>query len=221
MQRPLCFIILLVFFQILMVSPALAANDITMDGGFGDWSGQANVYDSLNGLLLTDDIYYFYWATNEGDSSLYFMIQRYSWGSWLDWIPATFYVYLDINDNGSYSDTTDRYLRIYYDPDDGSADITVYTGKNKTVRSYSGFWGQTSYSGTGNKVEFMATMADLGLYPAQTIRMYAASSSDTTASVQWSPIPIMPYWLLVAVFVIGLTGLSIIINKKRNLFRSV
>ncbi|MGE5392048.1 MAG: hypothetical protein ACM3PE_13400 [Deltaproteobacteria bacterium] len=215
MRKQFCSIILLVFLQMVIVTPAFAANQITLDGSFNDWSGQAYLYDSLNGLFLSDDINYFYWATNEGESNLYFMIQRWSWGSWFDWIPATLYVHLDINANGSYSDTTDRYIRVDYDPSDGSSDVTVYTGKGKYVNSYSGNWGQTSYSGTGNKVEFKASMSDLGMYPAQSIIMYASSSSDSTSSVQWSPIPIMPIWLLITIFGVGLTGALIMFKKRR------
>ena len=218
MKRKPIWVALIMGCMLLLPLPANAASNITVDGNFNDWDGQPSMSDPVDGFHSYEDIIKFSWATNDGDSTLYFMIQRKAWGVFIDWIPVTFYLYLDINDNGRYHDAADHCLSVYYSPSNGLVSVTDYNGKGKILSSYSGYWGQSSGIGTGNKVEFKATMAQLGLYPAQSIRMYVRTSSDWVPSfgdIQWSPIPIMPNWLLAAIFIAGLTGAIIMIRKRR------
>lgn len=80
-------------------------------------------------------------------------------------------------------------------------------------------WGGALPRG-GTQCEFYATMNDLGMYPAQPIRMYAESvvlppdRVPNNGDIQWSPIPIMPTWALAALFVAGLAAAIIIIKRR-------
>lgn len=73
----------------------------------------------------------------------------------------------------------------------------------------------------GSKCEFSVPMDDLGMYPAQPIRMRVWSlvfwpdRVPDHGDIQWSPIPIMPVWVLAAIFVACLAAGVIIIKKRR------
>lgn len=223
-QRDKIIIFLIIFiFGLCIPEPVLAAS-IVLDGSFADWDGQPSMTDpAYDTNYDSEDIIKFYWATNANEQYLYFMIERRSQGYPDDMFPATYRVYFDINDNGNYNDNHDRYVVVDYDPFDGSVDVSVYTRKGRYISSYSGNWGQ-SYFWAGNKAEFRVPMSDLGIIPpSQTIRMYATGyfSGDRVpngySDIQWSPIPIMPNWLLIVVSAIAITGAIIIIRKKRSI----
>ncbi|NLX03393.1 MAG: hypothetical protein GXY40_12840, partial [Syntrophomonadaceae bacterium] len=56
------------------------ASPITLDGKFADWDGQACMNDRAYDSNPSGDILKFYWATNDNESNLYFMIERRGWG---------------------------------------------------------------------------------------------------------------------------------------------
>lgn len=210
--------------MLLLPVPALAANDIILDGRFSDWNGQASLDDPQGDVLITD-IAKFSWATNDNASNLYFMIQRYISGySILDRLNSVYKVYFDINNNGNYGDPGDRYLSVTYNPVNGRVDVNLCNPNGTTIKSYYGTWGEASSNGAGSRAEFSVSMEDLGMYPAQPIRMYATGTGifgfndrvPDKGDVQWSPISIIPTWALPIVFVIGL-GVAIMIFKKRRM----
>ncbi|MGE5392049.1 MAG: hypothetical protein ACM3PE_13405 [Deltaproteobacteria bacterium] len=213
-------ILCLIIFVFGLPRTVLAGSPITLDGNFDDWIGQPSMADPAEGSDWdSDDIVKFSWATNDNEEMLYFMIERNK-TDWCD-MPATYYVYFDINNNGNYRDNHDRYVEVDYDPWDGSVNVNVYDRKGRRLSSYGGTWGESS-SRVGYKAEFRVPMNTLGIIPpSQTIRMYALSwfSEDrvpNSGDIQWSPIPIMPNWLLAAIFVAGLVGAIIIIRKRRT-----
>lgn len=59
-------------------SRGLAASPIVLDGQFGDWLGKARLEDGYGDTKHHwDDVRYWYWATNDGQSAIFFMVQRY------------------------------------------------------------------------------------------------------------------------------------------------
>lgn len=209
-------IALLVLCTVMLINPssAYATNDIQIDGDFDDWDGQAHVTDPYDTPVPWDDIVKFSWASNDGDERLYFMFQHRK-ALWEN-ENAHYTLHLDINDNGIYHNGHDRYLVIdYYET--GYVGVKLYSGNDKFLKYYSGFWGELGLKGT--KCEFSVSMNDLGIYPAQSIRMFVHSYSDRvpdSGDIQWSPIPILGKVGLGLVFVAGL-GMAVISIKKRKL----
>ncbi|NLW91915.1 MAG: hypothetical protein GXY34_10015 [Syntrophomonadaceae bacterium] len=196
----------------------MAVGAIVVDGNFNDWVGQPSLADPVDGgFIAIDDITRFGWATNPNEERLYFMIERKTYLLHKLW-PAHFILYIDGNDNGNYGDKHDYYIDIEYKPLLGSVDVDVYDRKGKPVASYIQNGGQIAGV---DKVEFSVPMTDLGIIPpSQTIRMYVVGveSHDRVPNggdIQWSPIPIMPSWLLATIFVAGLIGAVIILKKRR------
>lgn len=57
---------------------ALAATPIDIDGEFSDWSGKAHLVDPMRDTKHHwDDVRYWYWATNDGESTIFFMVERF------------------------------------------------------------------------------------------------------------------------------------------------
>lgn len=208
-------------------SVALAADPIVMDGQFADWEGQAVMPDPARDALPSADILNFYWGTNSDEKKLYFMIARRGWGENPDPIPSLYRVYLDMSDNGHYNNGNDRFMDISYNPFiNGIVTVALYKGNdhgrgNKLIKFYSGNWGESNSYG-GQKCEFYANMADLGMSPGQPIRMYVESFSllsgdrcPDSGDIQWSPIPILGWWGLPFLLAAGLI-FGVYKIRKRN-----
>jgi hypothetical protein len=196
------------------------ASPITLDGKFGDWEGQAYMDDPAYDANASGDIVKFYWATNDGDSNLYFMIERRGWGEIIDLLPIEYRLNLDISDNGIYHNDNDRYLLIRYHPFlGGLVVVDLYKGNGSFIKSYSGYWGESTTRG-GRKCEFSVSMEDLHMFPAQPIRMYVESHHiindrcPNKGDIQWSPIPIMPLWALISIFAAALLAGTYFIRKR-------
>lgn len=207
---------------ILWCNPVYAA-DIQLDGNFDDWQGKTSISDSLYDSFPSGDIVRFYWATNEEDSDLYFMIERQGYGENPDPFPTTYRLNLDINDNGIYHNGIDRYALITYNPFlNGWVTVSVYKGNSQIIRMYSGNWGERGRDG-GQKCEFSISSEDLSNYPGQSMRMYVTSFNfindrvPDTGDIQWSPIPILGMWGLGIVFILGLTAAAISIKRRKAL----
>ncbi|MGS0765339.1 hypothetical protein [Syntrophomonas curvata] len=207
-------------FLFILPSGVFASSTITLDGQFDDWEGQASIADPAYDSNPSGDILKFYWATNDDDSNLYFMIERRGWGNIDDPLPTVYRLNLDLSDNGIYHNGNDRYLLIHYHPFlDGLVSIDLYKGNGKYMKSYSGEWGECTPRG-GRKCEFGVSMDDLHMFPAQSIRMYVQSYNlindrcPDNGDIQWSPIPIMPLWALIAIFTAVLLAGTYIIRKR-------
>lgn len=212
---------LLVLLLLLLAAPVrgvLAASPITLDGQFDDWEGQAYMDDPAYDAFVNGDIVKFSWATNDDDSNLYFMIERA--GTDKTNILARFYLYFDINDNGNYNDRADYYLAVNYSPlFNGLVNLSLYKQRGGLVSSYSGNWGETAWEG-GSRCEFKADMEKMGMSPGQPIRMYLESRfgqrdrCPDSGDIQWSPIPIMPLWALITIFLAALLTGTYFIRKR-------
>ncbi len=222
------FMQLLIMLSLLLVFPAAAyASDIQLDGSFADWEGQASMSDSYyDAFCPEDDIIKFSWATNANDDNLYFMLQNRNQNLFSG--ISHYNVHIDTNDNGQYGGN-DYYLAVDYYPFSGLVTVSVFRGNGHLINQYSGHWGAID----GSKCEFYVSMDDIGLYPAQSIRMYAHSWYEYTqhnnhhhlwtdrvpdsGDIQWSPIPILGKWVLGAIFILALVVLSISIKRKQAL----
>lgn len=215
---------LLVLLLLLLAAPVsgvLAASPITLDGQFDDWEGQAFMDDPSYDAFVNGDIVKFGWATNDDDSNLYFMIQRRDWENKGDnGIPTHFHIYFDMNDNGNYGEKADRYLAIHYHPMlDGRVSLHLYKQKGGKITDYNDYWGESALEG-GSRCEFYVDMEELGMYPGQPIRMYVESRyghgdrCPDNGDIQWSPIPIMPLWALITIFVAALLTGTYFIRKR-------
>lgn len=173
---------------------ALAVPSLTLDGKFNDWTGRTNMWDSYWDSSDDQDIYYLYWGTNEGESNLYYMVQRYA--PWDEYSQVTYTLRFDINDNGKYNDTVDRRAVITYQPykRNGYVTVRVYTAAGALITTISGYWGESARN-LGRKCEFNVSMSSLGIYPAQPIRFYITSNGypadrvPDSGDIQWSPVP--------------------------------
>ncbi|PKM76543.1 MAG: hypothetical protein CVU90_12025 [Firmicutes bacterium HGW-Firmicutes-15] len=208
---------------ILLIYPCTAfAANIQIDGNFDDWQGKASIADPTYDAFPSGDIVKFYWATNEGDSNLYFMIDRLGFGEHNDPLPVTYRLNLDINDNGIYHNGIDRYALITYAPFlDGLITVMVFKGNDQWINYYIGNWGEGGRDG-GQKCEFSIQSDDLSNYPGQSLRMYVTSYGliedrvPDTGDIQWSPIPILGTWVLGGIFVLGLIFASIKIVRNKT-----
>jgi hypothetical protein len=181
------------------VPVVFGAGSITLDGAFADWSGQSCISDPPDDAAGPDtDILQFCFATNAGDSSAYFMIQR---SDKQGGKPLNLTIYFDTDNNGVYTDAGDTSAQIYYKPKNTSSEVQVtYAGG-----SASGDWGEDTTEG-GMRVEWSVPFSSMGIAPGQAIRMYVVSwqgsaVSDGTDEVQWSPANALG-WILLAVLLV-------------------
>jgi hypothetical protein len=213
-------IALLGLFVLTLTAGAFAASPIILDGQFNDWKGQAYMSDPAEDAQK-GDILNFYWATNDNDSNLYFMIERLAGEKESDTgQPVNYYLYFDINDNGDYKEKSDCYLSITYHPrQNGHVELALFRQKGGKITDYNGYWGESEQEG-GSRCEFKVNMDDLGMYPGQPMRMYVVSDyghgdrCPDSGDIQWSPIPIMPLWALITIFVVALLTGTYLIRKR-------
>lgn len=189
--------------------------DRELDGSFDDWQGQAFLSDMEGDGPSHNDFKKISWATNENESSLYFMIERFAGFSRNSRLDAR--MFFDINGNGSYEDLIDKYVELSYYPDNGQVNARIYTVDGRLKGAYSGQWGEKSSAG-GNRLEFSLPMEDLRVYPAQSIRFYITDISGQRldrlpdqGDIQWAPFPVFfksrfsiglacLIWLVITVF---------------------
>lgn len=202
---------------------ALAAN-IVVDASFGDWTGQPFIADPVgdSGQPRTD-LRALYWATNPGDSTAYFMVQRtFSGGNGGQRV--VYRLQVDTNCNGSTTEAVDRVVQISYNPTNvaGIATMIVYTGAGLPIAGAGGVWGDaaTGSPNGGTRVEFGVPFSDLGLSANQTICFWLTThqnasqttADDTSASVQWAPVPALGYPLLFVV----VTGVGVYVWRRQE-----
>jgi len=210
-----CLIFVLLFLTFPVNSWRLQS--LNLDGKFDDWQERAFLADDQVGAFSNKDIKTIFWSTNVNEQKLYFMVERY--------VPKeadsvlTCRVYFDINNNGNYEDSIDKYAEVTYNPDkDDSGEVVVrlYSVAGKQLATYQGAWGEGRYDG-GKRFEFAIPMSDLNLYPAQPIRFFFSSVGSKAdrlpnqGDILWSPFPIITksslsiaigfsFWLVVTLF---------------------
>lgn len=171
--------------------------DCQLDGKFSDWRGRAHLSDAEGDGHLGNDIKEVFWATNENDSCLYFMIARYSAEPASS--PLDCRIFFDINGNGKYTDRIDKYAEITYRPrnqDRGDVNVSLYTVAGELKGKYSGIWGEGIKPGA-NRFEFSIPMEELQLYPGQAMRIYLGDTSGhfdrlpDKGDIQWAPFPLV------------------------------
>ena len=200
-----------------LLEPRMLLDGLVIDGQFSDWAGQINFSDpGGDGPTPNTDMLTLYWGTNTGESFLYWMIERQSVVSGN---PRVYYfIFLDINQNGSSSDEVDRIVQVLYDPqrDTSSVTMTVMTGTNTVISESSGDWGDSIAEG-GARCEWRASFEDLGIDVHQPFDMRAGAGANSGyANVDmlpppgdpplgWDPVPVLGWpWLaaLVTGFII-------------------
>jgi uncharacterized membrane protein len=186
--------------------PALAAGPIVVDGQFSDWDGQAYLDDPIGDAHIpSTDIARFYWATNPGDGTAYFMFQRAQ-----EHEPrgVLYLLWVDTDNNGQYGEPQDRLVLVLYHAQNGDSVVlvTVLTGTGQAIRTYGGDWGDSREEG-GTRCEFGVSFDDLGITAGQAIRMFLQSApggqgnlisdrAPDAGDVQWSPVDALGYGLL-------------------------
>ena len=208
--------VLLIFLIVWLFPPgSIFVPDCELDGSFEDWQGRTFLSDVEGDGCSHNDFKKISWATNENESSLYFMIERFAAFSGKNRLDAR--MFFDINANGSYEDLVDKYVDLSYYPNNGQVNARIYTVDGRLKGTYSGQWGEISSAG-GSRFEFSLPMDELRVYPAQTIRFYITDISGTQlgrlpdqGDIQWSPFPVYfqsrlsiglacLIWLLLTVF---------------------
>jgi hypothetical protein len=209
---------------LLVVGVAHAAGPITLDGVFDDWAGQASISDphgdAANGPT---DIRSFSFATNPGDPSLYFMAERWERAKGT----ISYRLYLDMDNNGSYTDPADRFIVVDYKElkSRSQVDVTLYDGSGNFLSALAKNenWGDSEDTG-GTRVEWGVSVTDLGMTSGQTIRMTLQSMdgdavSDSTDEVQWSPADALGWPILIAILVGGSVWMAY--RRKRQAEKQV
>lgn len=192
------------------------AEDPAVDGVFADWAEQGHVNDPTGDGTPNTDIVAFYFWTTPNQERCYFMMQRVPPQSGN---PAVFYgIFLDTNNNGTYTDPTDRMLLIYYNPrqNDSEVSLTVLSANGQVISQSGGDWGESMAEG-GSRVEWSVSFQDLGIYAHQTVNMFAMAAQSRnlqnadrvpdSGDITWTPIPALGLAALIAVvaIAIGLT----------------
>jgi hypothetical protein len=202
--------ILAVSMAMIVITPVRAQSGaIVLDGQFTDWIGQPSVPD-VEGDARNNhsDLAAFYFTNNPDQDYLYFMAERWNPGS----EGMELRLFIDTNNNGTYSETTDRLIDISYHPNQGGRTyVDLFDGQGAYLSqiAYQMNWGEP---GKGRRVEWGVTFTDLGISPNQTIRMLLVSNhgtqlSDSVAEVQWSPANALGWWLLLLLVAGGLCWL--------------
>lgn len=201
--RPACrlaCLLTLTFVLTSLVIPgvALAAGEVVMDGEFEDWEGQAYLPDPYDDTKHHwDDVRYWYFATNDGVSSLYFMIQRYEHsgqhqekdnritdddpayaipaeagiheGKDKDKKQVHYTIFVDLDNDGRFSESHDATIYCaHYPKYGGLALVVVFSPAGYHL--YTGMWGDPDIEG-GRRVEFPVPFSYLGIETGQCIRM--------------------------------------------------
>lgn len=202
---------------------------ITIDASFSDWSGQAFITDPFDDQTDRDhkhDLHEFYWANNLNEEVNYHMIKRHT----KDGDPfdgdngqdkeGKFILFIDGNNNGVFTDPSDRKIEIKHEPRNGGrVKVKVRRADNDGVISDSGWnnWGETEGEG-GLRLEFAIDWDDLGISLGDVIRMYVVSYKGKVGNpdgkdrlpdsgdVQWSPASIFGPILLAII-----TGFGIVV----------
>ncbi len=190
--------------SILAISPVRAAGLIVLDSLFNDWVGQAYVTDPSGDGNNGTDFTKFYFATNPGVSTLFFMLER---------LPSDQQIIIwqsfDMNNNGIFNEPEDRLVQVTYEPkkNNSKVDVTVYTGTNQFIAQIANNtdYGESKNEG-GKKVEWGVPMGLLGMTPGQTINIGltvapeenegGAISDSLNTPVQWSPANALGWALL-------------------------
>jgi len=195
-KRTLLIIVVLIFIIIIFPPGTLFMPNCVLDGKFNDWQGKAYLSDTSGDAEDSHDISRLYYATNENDEKLYFMLQRTHFLQ--EKTSMHWRLYFDINCNGSYDDRADKYADLYFLPDDnesGEVEVCLYTSRGKHKGTYSGVWGEGMKNGAVS-FEFAIPMKDLGVYPAQSLRFYLQGLGELPELVpdkgdnQWAPFPV-------------------------------
>ncbi|MEN6351460.1 MAG: exosortase family protein XrtG [Syntrophomonas sp.] len=196
--------------------------DCNLDGKFNEWRGRAHLGDTEGDGHLGNDLKDVFWATNENDTHLYFMVERYSFDPASS--PLDCKIFFDINGNGRYTDRIDKYAAVSYRPqnqDRGDVYVYLYTIAGDLKGKYNGIWGEGTGAGA-NRFEFSIPMEDLQLYPGQAMRFYVCDASGhfdrlpDKGDNQWAPFPLVhksPSAIALA-FIIWL-GITIFFHKNR------
>lgn len=193
-------------------SPASAVDPIVLDSVFTDWSGEANITDTNTGNCA-EDISAFWWADNSNEDFAYWRVDRPTCSN----KDVTYVVYVDTNNNGTFTENVDREVVVDYDGLAASSDVGVTVRFADTDATISQLLAQDlgeSDAEGARSVEFRASFADLGIVANQTIRMYVESfryqapqSKDLapdTGDIQWSPVNVLGYATLAALGLIGI-----------------
>lgn len=212
---------------------------IVLDSNFADWSGKSNIADPSGDQSGSSrrDIAALYWANNIDEGVNYHMIERHTEnGQPFDGDngqsnSARYILYIDTNNNGSYSDPADRRAIISYDPknSEGRTKVKVYPANSNSKIADSGWndWGETRGEG-GLRVEFPLDWNDLGISFGGVIRMYAVSydgssnspdirdrAPDGNADIQWSPASVLGPLLLGAAGAFGIVFIWFLSRRRR------
>lgn len=205
---------------LIIPTPALAAGIITLDGSFGDWSGQPCIGDPVGDASSdSNDLTNFCFVSDQTDEIAFFFIERLKDTN----KPLNFTIFLDINDDGDYTDAVDRLIRGNYNANQNNTkvDVDLYDGQDVFLKEIAKGvdWGENGRNGA-SKVELGVSFADLGIAPGSTvaISMFTASTQggavdDGSLEVQWTPADALG-WVLLG-FLVVLASYKMV-NKSRR-----
>lgn len=206
------FLALLMAFTAVSVVKAQSGG-IVLDGEFSDWGGQASVADPQGDAQNSHtDLQTFFFATNPDQEYLYFMAERWESSS----ASIVLSLAIDTNNDGIYTDSSDRRVEVSYNPPNGFVSVDLYEGSGGFLSQIAvdQIWGERK---KGRRVEWGVSFADLGILPHQTLRlqlfsMQGGNISDGVSEIQWSPADALG-WLLVP---LALGGIGYLYFRRRS-----
>jgi hypothetical protein len=190
-RLPTALTLLVVMASVLTPRTAFAATLIVIDGQFVDWDGKAHLDDPSGDTKgHWDDVRYWYWATNDGVSAVYFMVQRYaqhgksSTGEEAQALPdmagiqegkakdekqVHYTIFVDTDNDGQFEGPNDAVVYAdYYPKYAGLTLVSVFSGSS--LHTYSGPWGDSDDEG-GLRCEWSVPFRYLGIQPGQVLRL--------------------------------------------------
>ena len=180
-----------------------------LDGLFDDWSDKPCISDPSGDVPNPEeDITQICFYTNPDESNLYFRAERAGGTNEL-----TYQLYIDADNNGSYSDPLDSVVTIDYKPIGNDSQVTILWPGGGT----NGDWGQSKKEG-GLNVEWMVPFSAVGVSAWQPIQMYLVTTSggtviDSTLSIQWTPANALGWILLGALLVAASVWMTYLTRK--------
>ncbi|MEW5920722.1 MAG: hypothetical protein AB1796_07225 [Bacillota bacterium] len=186
----------LVFLIYIWPPGSIFMQKIYLDGQLEDWNGRASVTSPKDETDKNNVFQSLHWGTNENEQRLYFAVKLKKPIAMGQHFVCR--LYLDIDDNGSYGDSIDKFAELLYVPDNGNGlvGIKLFSSDGSLISEYEGMWGQRSDAG-GSGFEFYLPMAELNVYPAQPIRFYLAAAGlrgdrlPAEGDVQWKAFPVV------------------------------
>ncbi len=189
-----------------------SGGNISIDGAFSDWDGKANTTDTDDAFGSDDylDLATLCYANTENVSRQFWAVERYIAGFTGSYATAYYRITVDTNDNGTFTETVDRDVRITHDPN-ASSSVSLFDGAGTPLTCADCVVGGETAGAGGLRVEVGVGLSDLDISSVpHTIRFFADSRTagasvvdrvPDTGDIQWSAVSVLGWALTIGLLV--------------------